>query len=188
MYFNAIKVIIMFLVVSGSSLSGIAARRFLVPLLVRTRAARKCSGTIPQCGNTYTPTALVSTSVPNVAKLSWRALNSNGTNWFIPAKNRSSVLSRVVENDFPSTSIYARTSGSIPVTGLMYALSTDATKNLHSPQTSSPTSSHTLSKSKNPLSYVLSDFNSCFEKCLIGSISFSGLEVAAPAVAEVAIV
>ena len=133
---------------SGSSLSGIAARRFLVPLLVRTRAARKCSGTIPQCGNTYTPTGLVSTSAPNVAKLSWKALNSNGTNWFIPAKNRSSVLSRVVESDFPSISIYARTSGSIPVTGLMYALSTDATKNLHSPQTSSPTFWRMPSKSR----------------------------------------
>ena len=132
-------------------------------MLVRTRAARKCSGTIPQCGNTYTPTGLVSTSAPNVAKLSWKALNSNGTNWFIPAKNRSSVLSRVVENDFPSTSIYARTSGSIPVTGLMYALSTDATKNLHSPQTSSPTSSHTLSKSKKSNQPFLAFFRLTFE-------------------------
>ena len=134
--------------ISGSSLSGIAVKRFLARSPVRTKAAPKCSATIPLCGNTYTPTGLASTSVPNAAKLSWRALNSNATNWFIPAKNRSSALSRAAASGFLSTSIYARTSGSIPVTGLMYVLSTDATRNLHSPQTSSPTSSHTPSKSK----------------------------------------
>ena len=123
-------------------------KRFLALLHARIKAVRKCFAIIRRCGNTYTPTGPGSTSVLNVVKPSWKVPNSSGTNWFIPGKNRFSVRSRGAANASRSTSIYAPMSESIRVIGLTSAHSMAATRNLHSPQTSSPTSSHTPSKSK----------------------------------------
>lgn len=117
-------------------------------LLVRTRAARKCFGTIARCASICTLMAREYTCALNAVKLSLRVPNSRGISWYIRARNHFNVRSKVAVKGSVWTSIYAPTWEFIQVTDRTFARSTDVARNSRNRRTSSRIYWRTLRQSK----------------------------------------